>query len=614
MYALAVSGDCTGDSMEGSIPHEFVDELRSRLDIVDLVSQYVQLKKSGRNFFGLCPFHGEKTPSFSVSQDKQIFYCFGCGEGGNVFAFLMKMEGLTFPESVKELARRAGIPLPRVELSPGEVKRQERRQRLQEAMNLAARYYRHMLSSPDGSQALAYLNKRGLSNETIERFALGYAPDGWENLKNILLRQGYQERDLVDAGLLTDGEKKTYDRFRNRIMFPICSPRGDVIAFGGRVLGEGTPKYLNSPETPLFDKGKNLYALHVAREAIRRQKQAVIFEGYMDVIAAHQAGITNAVASLGTSLTDAQARLLRGQAEEAVIVYDADAAGQAATWRGLQVLRQAGCLVKVGSLPQGFDPDDYIRRYGGEAFVREIAGKAQLLVDYQLSTLAKTYNLEKGDDRIRFFDKILDVLASVENAMEREDYLQKTASLLQLPAASIREELRKKSPVGIRRTPARPVAQAPVQSDAAEKVVLQLLALWARFPQLAVSAVSSLKEDDIPADLQVAYARAKEYGSMFSPACLMDVITTEKYRQNLSRLLIDEEYEEKIANKAIHDLIKRIQCVRIVRRRRELETRMAELDPVAAKGEIMELSKEWLELRKMEETINHPREGGKGVG
>lgn len=614
MYALAVSGDCTGDSMEGSIPHEFVDELRSRLDIVDLVSQYVQIKKSGRNFFGLCPFHGEKTPSFSVSQDKQIFHCFGCGEGGNVFAFLMKMEGLTFPESVKELARRAGIPLPRVELSPGEVRRQERRQRLQEAMNLAARYYRHMLSCPDGSQALAYLKKRGLSHETVERFALGYAPDGWENLKSILLRQGYQERDLVDAGLLTDGEKKTYDRFRNRIMFPICSPRGDVIAFGGRVLGEGTPKYLNSPETPLFDKGKNLYALHVAREAIRRQKQAVIFEGYMDVIAAHQAGITNAVASLGTSLTDAQARLLRGQAEEAVIVYDADAAGQAATWRGLQVLRQAGCLVKVGSLPQGFDPDDYIRRYGGEAFVREIVGKAQLLVDYQLSTLAKTYNLEKGDDRIRFFDKILDVLASVENAMEREDYLQKTASLLQLPAASIREELRKKSPAGIRRTPARPVAQAPVQSDGAEKVVLQLLALWARFPQLAVSAVSSLKEDDIPADLQIAYARAKEYGSMFSPACLMDVITTEKYRQILSRLLIDEEYEEKIANKAIHDLIKRIQCVRIVRRRRELETRMAELDPVAAKGEIMELSKEWLELRKMEETINHPREGGKGVG
>jgi DNA primase len=272
---------------------------------------------------------------------------------------------------------------------------------------------------------------------------LGYAPDSWDGLKSFLAKK-YTEQDLVKAGLLTENEqKRTFDRFRARILFPISNQRGEVIAFGGRIIGEGNPKYLNSPETPLFDKSKNLYALHHARESIRREKKAIIFEGYMDVLIAHQAGFTNSVATLGTSLTEAQARILRNQTEEVIIVYDPDAAGQAATWRGLQVLRQAGCLVRVGRLPQGLDPDDYIRTHGAEAFGREVLAKSLLLVDYQLAALTARYNLNKTEDRIRFSEKVIEVLSAINNAVEREDYLEKAASLLRVRPESLRAELKK---------------------------------------------------------------------------------------------------------------------------------------------------------------------------
>ncbi|MCW3489358.1 DNA primase [Dethiobacter alkaliphilus] len=604
--------------MEGNIPNEFVDEVRTRFDVVELISEYVQLKRSGRNYFGLCPFHGEKTPSFSVSQDKQIFHCFGCGEGGNVFSFLMKMEGIPFPEAVKELARRAGMQLPSTVSSVAAQRAEQKKSRLREAMAWADKYYRYWLQHQDGAKALHYLEKRGLTREIIESFGLGFAPNRWEAVKQFLRKKDFTERELLDAGLLSDNPKKTYDRFRNRITFPICSPRGETIAFGGRILDDGEPKYLNSPETPLFDKGKNLYAIHLAREAIRREKQAIIFEGYMDVIAAHQAGVTNAVASLGTSLTEAQARLLRSQAEEVVIVYDADAAGQAATWRGLQILKSAGCLVKVGRLPAGMDPDDYIRRHGGDAFRKDIIGEALLLVDYQMASLAQQYSLDKDEDRIRLFNKISEILASVDNAMEREDYVTKAASMLKLPATAVREELNKK-----KQSASRPHSQTRKSSTikpslqretASQKAPMQIIALWGRFPSLIEESAGQLEEEDFPAELIPAFLEAQKEKASFSAARLLDSLQEEKHRQTLSRLLIHEEYDEKIAKKAIDDCIRLLKCVRIARQRKELEAQMASLDPVAAKGEINELSKKWLELRKLEETINHPREGGKGVG
>lgn len=603
------------NTMDGNIPNEFVDEVRNHYDIVRLVSEYVQLKRSGRNYFGLCPFHGEKTPSFSVSPDKQIFHCFGCGEGGNVFSFIMKTDGLTFPEAVKELARRAGLSLPQTAFSPAAQRVQRGKERLLEAVGWAQKYYRYWLDQPPGQSALEYLQKRGLSADSIEKFGLGYAPDSWEAVKKYLLKKQFAERELLDAGLLTDNERKSYDRFRNRIIFPICNQRGETIAFGGRILGDGNPKYLNSPETPLFDKGKNLYALHLAREQIRLEKQAVIFEGYMDVIAAHQAGINNAVASLGTSLTDAQARLLRNQAEEVVIVFDADAAGQAATWRGLQILRQAGCLVKVGRLPSGLDPDDYLRRYGGEAFRRDVIDKALLLVDYQLESLAEQFDLDKHDDRIRFFDKVSSILASVENAMEREDYIIKVSQKLGIPPASVREELRKKRQPPLQRAVSPAALRPAVGNDnsAVDKAPLQLLALWARFPSL-LPAAAELQDGDFPAELAPLLEQAKNESIAFSPAHLLDMLPEGKHRQTVSRMFIHDEYEEKVAKKAVDDCVRLLKSVRIARQRKALEAQMAKLDPVSSKGEISELSKKWLELRKLEQTINHPGEGGKGVG
>lgn len=600
-------------AMEGNIPGTIIDQLRDRLDIVEVISQYVRLNRSGRNYFGLCPFHGEKTPSFSVSQEKQIYHCFGCGEGGNVFSFIMKIEGLTFPEAVRDLAAKTGFALPEINRFAAQ---NLSNKRLREALLWSARFFQYALGRPEGQSALNYLGKRGLTDNIRQEFELGFAPDRKDALRAFLHRKGYGEKEMVEAGLLIVQDKKTYDRFRNRIMFPIRNQRGEIIAFGGRVLGEGMPKYLNSPETPLYDKSKNLYALHLARESIRKEKQAIIFEGYMDVIAAHQFGIRNTVASLGTSLTQAQARLLRNQTEEVVIIYDADAAGQAASWRGIQILRQAGCLVKVGRLPDGKDPDDYLRRFGAEAFRQNVADKALLLVDYQLKNLAGRYNLEKDEERIRFHDKVCEVLLAVENAMDREDYLQKAAQMLRISPDSIREELKKKKQTESRRRQATPVnLQAAWQPEnAAAKAPWQIVALWARFPSLIAETADVLTEEEFPEQLQPVYREVKNNLHKLSPSRLLEIIYEEKYRQFLSRLLIDEECEEKIAKKAIDDCIRLLQCIRLARHRRQIEAEMAKLDPVVSKGEINELSREWLELRKQEEAMNYPKEGGKGVG
>ncbi|NLZ38021.1 MAG: DNA primase [Firmicutes bacterium] len=599
--------------MEGNLPREFIDDIRTRFDIVEIVSQYVQLKKTGRNYFGLCPFHNEKTPSFSVSPEKQIFHCFGCGEGGNVYTFLMKIEGLSFPAAVRELARRAGIPLPQMNLSPAMQQKARTKKRMQEIMLLASHYYQYLLKQQVGSAARDYLRQRGLDNKTISSFAIGFAPDHWRQLKNFLQRKGYKEQELIQCGLLIASEKNSYDRFRGRIIFPICNQHGDVIAFGGRALADGQPKYLNSPETALFDKSKTLYALHMAKEVIRHEKKVVVFEGYMDVIAAHQAGIGNAVASLGTSLTAAQARLLRSQADEVVIVYDADTAGQAATWRSLQILKQAGCLVKVGRLPRNLDPDDYIRRYGGKAFQDEIINQALLLVDYQLASLIEQYSLEKEEERLQLFHKVIDVLNSIDNAMEREDYIQKAAELLNLPAAAIREELNKRKQD---KSFASYSAPLKVRSgkDAVDKAPLQILALWSRFPALIPLTSPALEPEDFPAELNKVLAVAQNNNNIFSPSFLLDLLPEEKHRQFVSRLLIDEEYDEKTARKAIDDCIIFLKRHRIAQERKDIEEQMAKLDPAAAKKEIAELSKKWLMLRKMEESLNYTKEGGKGVG
>ncbi|MBT9172837.1 MAG: DNA primase [Syntrophomonadaceae bacterium] len=606
--------------MDGNIPDEVIEEVRARTDITAFVSQYVQLKKTGRNFWGLCPFHSEKTPSFSVAPDKQIFHCFGCGASGNVFSFLMKSEGISFPEAVRVLAGRAGIRLPDVEVSPAAEQRRRQKERLLEAFKLAAGFYQDVLLHTEaGNSARRYLEKRGLSPETVRRFGLGLAPDSWASLKNFLCNKGFAYPELLTAGLLSESEKKTvYDRFRNRIIFPIHNQRGEVIAFGGRVLGEGSPKYLNSPETPLFEKGRNLYALHLAKEAIRRERQAVVFEGYMDVITAHQAGITHAVATLGTALTEIQGRLLQSWAEEVLLVYDADAAGLAATWRGLQVLRQAGCLVKIGRLPAGTDPDGFIAGFGGEAFRERILGTALLLGDWQLQVLAEQHNLQKNDERLRFIDKLTAALLSVENAVERDSYLEKAATLLKVPVETVREELRKKlRPSG--RSPSQgqrvvPILPPVTSLTAEERVTVQIFSLLSRFPDLISEVAAEIQMQDFPAELQPVLAEIMRKRENFTPARLHELLPEGRYRQLLGGLLMQEEYEGNIAKRAIQDCVRRYKRLQSARRRKELEEKMAGLDPVSAKGEYNELSRMWLELRKLEEKLNRPGEGGKVLG
>ena len=317
--------------MDRLTQERLIEEIKEHNEIVAVVSEYVQLKPQGRAYVGLCPFHGEKTPSFTVSREKQLYHCFGCGAGGDVLSFIMNIENLTFGEALRLLAERANISLPDQHLSTPQRREKEELERLYKLNDLAARFYQKiLLQTETGKRALAYLKERGISRQTAEQFRLGYAPPHWTGLVMFLRQKGIPLQEAEKAGLVRGGGDGYYDRFRDRLLFPILNLRGQVIGFGGRILGEGQPKYLNSPETAIFQKGRSLYGLFQARDQIRREQQALIVEGYMDVITAHQAGIKEAVASLGTSLTVEQARLLRNQAEEVIIVYDADSAGQAA--------------------------------------------------------------------------------------------------------------------------------------------------------------------------------------------------------------------------------------------------------------------------------------------
>ncbi|WP_131924134.1 DNA primase [Hazenella coriacea] len=429
------------------IPEEVIDRVRKHFDIVDIVQSYVQLKKSGRNYFGLCPFHSERTPSFSVSPDKQIFHCFGCGVGGDTIKFMMEIEQLTFVEAVQYLAERAGIPLPEIDSSLDHHEEEERRQ-LRNALKLASQLYHHiLLNTKHGDVARKYLANRQISRQTIEEFQLGYAPPSYEFLLSFLLRRGFQEDILVKAGLValkdTPSQHRCFDRFRNRLMFPLHDSQGRVIGFAGRLLGEGRPKYLNTPETVLFHKGTHLFNLHRARTFIRKEDQAILFEGYMDVISAWQSGIYQVVATQGTSLTDDQAKVIRRNAESAIICYDADLAGQNAAARGLEILRQHGLTIKVAQVPLGKDPDEYIREFGGNAFKEEILAGTLSLTAFKLESLKKNYQLQDEDQRLQYLHEAIHVITDLPMAIEQDHYLRKLAEEFSLSLDAIKEEQRK---------------------------------------------------------------------------------------------------------------------------------------------------------------------------
>ena len=403
-------------------PEDLVEEIRQRNDIVDVVSEHVKLKRTGNNHMGLCPFHNEKSPSFSVSGQKQMYHCFGCGVGGNVFTFVMEYENYSFVEALKYLAERANIALPEQEYSEEAKKKADLKGQLLEINRQAAKYFFYQLKSERGTLAYEYLTNRKLSDETISKFGLGYSNKYSNDLYQYLKQLGYSDEILKQSGLVSiDETKGAYDKFWNRVMFPIMDVNNRVIGFGGRVLGEGEPKYLNSPETLLFDKSRNLYGLNVARTS--RKHNMLICEGYMDVIALHQAGFTNAVASLGTAFTGLQANLLKRYTSEVLLTYDSDGAGTKAALRAIPILKEAGLSTKVINMKPYKDPDEFIKALGAEEFQKRI-NEAQNSFYFEIEVLERDYDLNDPEQKTKFFNEVAKKLLVFTEEIERNNYIE----------------------------------------------------------------------------------------------------------------------------------------------------------------------------------------------
>lgn len=417
---------------------ELIDDIKNSNDIVDIISQYVILKRSGRNFFGVCPFHKEKTPSFSVSPDKQIFHCFGCGAGGNVIHFISKIENVNFRESLEMLAERAGITLPAIDSSV-DSKRQALKEKVYEINKEAAIFYHENLYKKEAKLAQEYVKSRKLDNKALKAFTIGYA-SGNSDLYKYLKQKGFTDEEIIASDLVNKSGNSFVDRFKNRLIFPIQDVRNRYIAFGGRVLDKSLPKYINSPENIVYSKARNLYGLNVAKNA--KSDKLIIVEGYMDVVSLHQRGIENVVASCGTALTEAQGRLLRKYAEKIIISYDSDSAGQAATLRGLEILSNLGCDIRILQMEGAKDPDEYVIKYGNGKF-GILVEQAISLVEYKVKTLKKDLNLENVNDKIKFLNEIAKLLSSVDNRMEQEVYIDKISKEYGISKEAIYAEINK---------------------------------------------------------------------------------------------------------------------------------------------------------------------------
>lgn len=417
---------------------ELIDEIRNSNDIVDIISQYVILKRSGRNFFGLCPFHKEKTPSFSVSPDKQIFHCFGCGAGGNVIHFISKIENVDFKESLEILADRAGIKLPTLENNV-DSKRLELKEKVYEINKLVAMYYHETLYKPQAKPAQEYVKKRKLDNKALKEFCIGYAENA-NVLYKLLKEKGFTEEEILASDLVIKKGNSYVDRFKNRLIFPIQDIRNRFIAFGGRVLDNSLPKYINSPENIVYSKARNLYGLNVAKNT--KTRKLIIVEGYMDTVSLHQRGIDNVVASCGTALTEAQGRLLRKYAEKVIISYDSDSAGQAATLRGLEILNNLGCDIRILQMEGAKDPDEYVIKYGNGRF-NDLVENAISLVEFKIKVLKKGLNIENTNDKIKFMNEIAKILGGVDNKIEQEIYIDKISSDYNISKEAIYAQINK---------------------------------------------------------------------------------------------------------------------------------------------------------------------------
>ena len=544
-------------------PDELIEEVRSRNDIVDVISGYVHLQKKGANYFGLCPFHNEKSPSFSVSRSKQMYYCFGCGAGGNVFTFLMEYENDTFPEAVKALADRAGISLPQADESEEAKREQSKRSRLLAINKEAAKYFYFQLRAKQGEPGLHYLRKRQLTDETIHRFGLGYANKTADDLVRYLKGKGYSEELIREAGLCNTDEKHgMYDKFWNRVMFPIEDINHRVIGFGGRVMGDGKPKYLNSPETPIFDKSRNLYGLNFARSS--RKGNIILCEGYMDVIAMHQAGFNQAVASLGTAFTLGQAGLLKRYAKEVLLSYDSDGAGVKAALRAIGILKEAGLTGRVINLEPYKDPDEFIKNLGAEAFQERIDNAENSFL-FEIRMLQREYDLNDPEKKTEFHRAVAKKLCEFPEEVERENYLEAVAEKYHIGFESLRKLVASTAAsTGLARPVERPksgIQKKSTPEDNVKKTQRLLLTWLAEEPQIYPKIAAFLSAEDFTEELyrKVADRLFENLArGEVNAAAIISMFPEEEEQREAAAIFntsLVEPETKKEKEKALHDIL-----------------------------------------------------------
>ena len=578
---------------------ELIEEIRSSNDIVDVISKYVTLKRSGRNFFGLCPFHKEKSPSFAVSPDKQIFHCFGCGAGGNVIHFISKIEGLDFKDTLELLANRVNIELPTLDNLEDD-KTARLKSKVYEINKIAAEFYHENLYKPTSKTAQEYIKKRKLDNRTLKAFLIGYAGN-FNELYLLLKQKGYTEEEMLASSLVKRTENGGYmDSFRKRLMFPIQDVRERVIAFGGRVLDDSKPKYINSPENIVYSKGRNLFGLNVAKK--HDTKKIVIVEGYMDAISLYQRGITNVVASLGTAMTEAQGRLLRRYSEQVILGYDADGAGQAAILRGMEILQNLGCDIRVLQIEGAKDPDEYVLKYGPERFQRCV-DNAISLVEFKVKVLLKELNIENTNDKIKFLNEIAKILAKVTNQMEREIYVDKIAKEYKISKEAIYAEVNKlmyKDNQGSKKLEKKVVTMVPKEekensvSEAVLKrenlVIYLLINEYSKCYEKIKNLITLdyIQDDTNKQILKKMYEEFEKGNSNTSQ--LLDWFQDEKIISHITEIMAGD-FEITDVNKAIDDLISIYEKEKLISRRNEI---LKKLESVSEAGseEVKELEKE----------------------
>lgn len=539
---------------------DIIEEVINSNDIVDVVSQYVTLKRSGRNFLGLCPFHKEKTPSFSVSPDKQIFHCFGCGVGGNALHFISKVENINFRESLEILADKAGITLPTID-SGEDSKKQELKQKVYQINEIVANLYHETLYGPNAKIAQEYVKKRKLDNRTLKNFKIGYAPN--QNILYKLLKEkGFTDEEILATTLVKKYNNTFVDSFRNRLMFPILDVRNRVIAFGGRVLDNSLPKYINSPDTIVYNKGRNLYGLNVAKNS--NLDKTIIVEGYMDCVSLHQRGIPNVVASLGTALTENQGRLLRKYSEKIIISYDSDGAGQAATMRGLEILKNIGCDVRILQMEGAKDPDEFVIKYGNGRF-NLLVENAISLVEFKIKVLKNSLNLEHVNDKIKFLKEIAKILQNVDSKIELEIYLDKISKEYSISKEAIYAEINKQNGNKIGSKVLEKNKSVVTKKEKTEvPLVLQkrenaIIALLINGDE---SVYEQIKHRILPSDLKLEINKKivekvySEYEKNGIPAKqIMDLFIDDQEAVNKITEIMADEYQQQIDKKTIDSII-----------------------------------------------------------